>query len=79
MTDDGQREYNGWTNWHTWNTNLWLTNEEATYRAAKAAAETHDVPALRYIVLHYTRAVTGDCVNLEDVNWTEVIESLTEE
>jgi len=26
MTDN---TYNGWTNWETWNTNLWMTNEEA--------------------------------------------------
>jgi hypothetical protein len=25
--------YNGWTNWATWNVNLWIDNEEGTYRA----------------------------------------------
>ena len=28
-------EYNGWTNWATWSTNLWMTNDEGTYEAAR--------------------------------------------
>lgn len=25
-------DYNGWKNWETWNVNLWIDNEEPTYR-----------------------------------------------
>ncbi len=25
-------DYNGWTNWETWQINLWLDNEEPLYR-----------------------------------------------
>jgi len=25
--------YNGWTNWATWNTALWMDNDEGLYRA----------------------------------------------
>ena len=25
-------DYNGWTNWETWNLNLWAENDEPTYR-----------------------------------------------
>ncbi len=25
-------DYNGWTNWETWQVNLWIDNEEPTYR-----------------------------------------------
>lgn len=28
-------EYNGWTNWETWNTHLWMTNEEGPYNVAR--------------------------------------------
>ena len=29
------REYNGWTNWATWNIALWIDNEPNTYRLAR--------------------------------------------
>ena len=25
------KKYNGWTNYETWNFNLWITNEEEDY------------------------------------------------
>ena len=27
------KEYNGWTNWETWNVLLWLDNEQSLYNA----------------------------------------------
>ena len=27
------QEYNGWTNWETWNFKLWLDNSEDSYKA----------------------------------------------
>jgi hypothetical protein len=39
-----KQEYNGWTNYETWNVKLWLDNEESSQRywqqAAKEALET---------------------------------------
>ena len=26
-------EYNGWTNWETWNFKLWIDNDESSYSA----------------------------------------------
>ena len=26
-----QKEYNGWTNWETWNCKLWLDNDQSVY------------------------------------------------
>lgn len=38
MTDD---TFNGWANRETWLVNLWLNNEESTYRDACQIAQTH--------------------------------------
>ncbi len=29
------QEYNGWTNWETWNVALWIDNEEFTYKESR--------------------------------------------
>lgn len=29
-------KYQGWSNYETWNVNLWLNNDEATYREIRA-------------------------------------------
>lgn len=39
MSED--KSYNGWTNYETWAVNLWLENEEGTYRYWRAQAESH--------------------------------------
>jgi hypothetical protein len=33
------KTYNGWSNYETWLTNLWLTNDESTQAHCRAAAE----------------------------------------
>tara|TARA_R110000737_G_scaffold44737_3_gene64995 strand:+ start:593 stop:886 length:294 start_codon:yes stop_codon:yes gene_type:complete len=33
------QEYNGWTNWETWNFKLWLDNSEDSYKAIIYLAE----------------------------------------
>ena len=76
MSDD---EYNGWTNWETWNVNVWLSNEEECWKNALAASLLPDLEAterLKYLTLHHTRAVTGDGVTMSKVNWSEILEGL---
>jgi hypothetical protein len=72
-------DYNGWTNWATWNVYVWLTNDEAVYRAAHEAAHEDNVPKLTALALHWTRAVSGDGVNLREVDWPEIVAGLKEE
>lgn len=38
MTDE---TYNGWKNWETWNTNLWIANEEGWYNEAREIVARH--------------------------------------
>tara|TARA_R100001443_G_scaffold104923_2_gene113758 strand:+ start:35 stop:376 length:342 start_codon:yes stop_codon:yes gene_type:complete len=33
------QEYNGWTNWETWNFKLWIDNSEDSYKAVIYVAE----------------------------------------
>ena len=37
-------KYNGWTNYETWNFNLWITNEESDYTHALELAEDSENP-----------------------------------
>ena len=34
-----EKEYNGWTNYETWLTNLWLSNDEGIYARCRAISE----------------------------------------
>ena len=34
-----EKAYNGWSNYETWVTNLWLTNDESTYSQCRDLAE----------------------------------------
>lgn len=79
MTDD---KYQGWTNWDTWNANLWLTNEPAPYEAAK---DTNTVDELRILwigmfhkdnmprkLIADGRKTYIDGIDPAKVNWQEI-------
>ena len=36
------QEYNGWTNWETWNVLLWLDNEENLYKIKQSFIRTNE-------------------------------------
>jgi hypothetical protein len=66
-------EYNGWTNWDTWNTYNWLTESEGVYNSAK---RTTGPTELRELFGEY---ISGqDDIDLDEVNWDEVYEGLTD-
>lgn len=62
-------EYNGWTNWDTWNASLWINNEEAIYREA---VRTQSPEELKALVIDF--GLEGDGFDIDSVNWQEVWE-----
>lgn len=87
MTED--RKYNGWTNYETWATKLWMDNDEglylywkeragATVHAHKLADELKEwhIDNMPEIDGLYNDLLHGA---LSEVNWYEIAEALMED
>ena len=86
-------KYNGWTNYETWNFNLWITNEEADYNCAlEMADESTDKWELSKKLERWAENMAdeqlpdqcsfiADMVNssIKEVNFYEVAEHLWED
>ena len=70
-------EYNGWTNYETWNAALWLGADEGLYNIARRAM---DYDHLLEIFACYDIQATGDGVRWDDpkINAVEMDEMLEE-
>ena len=66
-------DYNGWTNWHTWNANLHLTNQEHTYRLLKACKNPIAVEYLWDAFFEGT-----DEIETNQINFLEIFEASQE-
>ena len=68
-------EYNGWTNYETWNAALWIGNDEGLYSIARRAM---DWDHLLEIFTMYGTETTGDGVRWDDpkINAVEMDEML---
>ena len=68
-------EYNGWTNYETWNVGLWLSGDEGLYDVARRAL---DYDHLMEMLAGLGSEVTGDGVRWDDpkVNSVEIDEML---
>ena len=67
-------DYNGWTNWDTWNTNNWLTNDEGTYKQAMKAKNERQLKS-------FFEEMFGkghDDIDIRKVNWKEVYDGINE-
>lgn len=86
MTDN---TYNGWTNWETWQINLWLDNEEPLYREKQRLLRrlrTWDERTLSDEVIAFCREQfpngtpdMDDPSDMDKVNWDEIVESFKRE
>ena len=88
-------KYNGWTNYETWNFNLWITNEEADYNyALEMAGESTDKWELSKKLEEWAENMAEDYKHIEqfsgfimdminssikEVNFYEVAEHLWED
>jgi len=88
-------KYNGWTNYETWNFNLWITNEESDYNHALELAEDSenkyglskkleewaDSMAEDYKYIEQFSGFIMDMINssIKEVNFYEVAEHLWED
>ena len=72
---DRDVEYNGWTNYETWNVGLWLGGDEGLYDIARRAL---DYDHLMEMLAGLGSEVTGDGVRWDDpkVNAVEIDEML---
>ena len=83
------KEYNGWTNYATWNVNLWLTNDEGSYNYWMERARDSEVNGLAILLEDEHKEAMPELDSstysdllqhvLGSVNWHEIAKSLIEE
>jgi hypothetical protein len=91
MTDSNSNGYQGWTNWDTWNTDLWLNNEEHAYyqclqfmhHAENSCERLGESPKLILAdtICGFWAANYGpeyDGIRMNRVNWDEIAEAFWE-
>jgi hypothetical protein len=67
-------DYNGWTNWDTWNANNWLTNDESSYKTARRARDGKQVKKVFLQLFGKNK----DDINVNKVDWDEIHDGLNE-
>lgn len=78
--DDDTQPFGRWTNWDTWDANLWLTNDQNSYNAAMArqtAAGLREVFEKTFRDIAMSTGFT-DGIDPAKVNWQEIYNSLHE-
>lgn len=79
-------DYNGWTNYATWDTVLWVDNDYDSYKQ-RVSYNVSDADDCEYFVrnlldkeiLANIEREIGPEYTLDDVNWQEIYEAWSEE
>ena len=74
-----ENEYNGWTNYETWNVSLWINNNEKMYELANdEEVKTYD--DFIELASEYNLTTTGDSVEFVNpkINTDEIDEMIEE-
>ena len=80
----GDTTYNGWSNYQTWNANLWLSNDEPVYRIAWERTEgVTDAHRAGVILRTVWRTFLSESAKAEAkpsrfINWDEIGEAWLE-
>jgi hypothetical protein len=80
------KEYNGWTNYETWNIKLWMDNDEGVYKYwLRQASKAKDAYTLSQEIKEFyqenmpeLRGMYADLMTsaLDNANWREIAENL---
>ena len=75
-----QRRYNGWTNWETWNLNLWVSNDEGLYHLQQDWRPFTESTAQQFAhdVLPNGTPDMDSAHDYHKVNWAEIVEAWNE-
>jgi hypothetical protein len=85
VKEQGMAEYQGWTNWETWNVALWLGNDEGLYRRATREAKLAgglDADGAEEVVTDLlpegTPDFNGDASKYKTVDWQAIADDINE-
>ena len=76
LTDTPKKEYNGWSDWTTWNVALWINNDQCFYNIAKECKNYADfLYEMQYMIGSFA---TPDGADWGEANIDELNEVISE-
>ena len=76
QTNMADTEYNGWTNYETWNVALWIGNDEFLYNVARKCESWDELQEILIDDLGMTQTPDGVLYNDPALNGVELDEML---